>query len=305
MISNNQWQSHPERSTPLTLRLIFWIALRLGRPFARALLYPISGYFLLFAPKQRRASFHYLNRVLNRPATWLDVGKHIHCFASTILDRLYLITAQFDQLQIQSPSESMPFKYTAQGTGCLLIGSHVGSFEVLRSLGVKKGTSPIKILMHEGQTPMIAQMLNRLNPEVAKTILTLSNRPTENLLKIKEAIDSVHVVGMMGDRVMDKKQEKTVQCLLLGAPVELPVTPILIAAALKVPLIVFFGLYHGKNNYQIYFEMLDEKITLSRNNRQADIQRYAQKYATILEKQIRQTPYNWFNFYDYWHDDSK
>ncbi len=299
----SQWQSYQERSTPLTLRLIFWIALRLGRPIARALLYPISAYFLLFAPKQRKASLLYLNRVLNRRANWLDVGKHIHYFAATILDRLYLITAQFDKLQIQSPPESMPFKYTAQGTGCLLMGSHVGSFEVLRSLGVKKGTSPIKILMHEGQTPMIAQMLNTLNPDVANTILTLTDSPTNNLLKIKEAIDSCHVVGMMGDRVMDKKNEKTVRCLLLGSTVDLPVTPILIASALKVPLIIFFGLYHGKNHYQIYFELLAEKVVLSRKNRQQDIQRYAQQYANILEQQIRKNPYNWFNFYDYWHDD--
>ncbi|MCK5924469.1 MAG: lipid A biosynthesis acyltransferase, partial [Methylococcales bacterium] len=100
-----------------------------------------------------------------------------------------------------------------------------------------------------------------------------------------------------------KKNEKTVQCLLLGSPVDLPVTPILIASALKVPLIIFFGLYHGKNHYQIYFELLAEKVVLSRKNRQQDIQRYAQQYANILEQQIRKNPYNWFNFYDYWHDD--
>lgn len=298
---SDPWQKQKERSTPLTLQTIRWIALHLGRSVSRLLLYPISGYFLLFAPKQRRASLNYLNRVLDRPAHWLDVAKHIHCFASTILDRVYLITAQFDKLSIQFPSENMPLNYSKNGTGCLLLGSHVGSFEVLRSYAVKKCPLPIKILMYEGQTPMIVQIFNALNPKVAETMITLNESPS-SLLQIKEAIDTGHAVGMLGDRVMGK--EKTVRCHLLGAEIELPISPILIAATLEVPLIAFFGIYHGENNYQIHFNLLAEKVMLTRKNRQQDIQRYAQQYADLLEAQIRNAPYNWFNFYDYWQDES-
>jgi predicted LPLAT superfamily acyltransferase len=301
---NTQWQAHKERSTPLAVKTIIWIALHLGRPLARLILYPITGYFLLFAPKQRRASLNYLKRVLNKKPTWLDAAKHIHCFSSTILDRVYLITGRFEKLDIGFPPENMPLKYSRDGIGCLLLGSHVGSFEVLRSYAVKKCPLPIKILMYEGQTPMIIKIFHALNPDVANTLIPLDGNPN-SLLKVKEAIDTGHAVGMLGDRVMAEGQEKTVRCKLLGEEVELPSAPILIAASLKVPLIVFFGIYHGGNRYQIYFELLAEEITLSRNNRQQDIQIWAQKYADILEKQIRAAPYNWFNFYDYWQDEQR
>jgi predicted LPLAT superfamily acyltransferase len=72
------------------------------------------------------------------------------------------------------------------------------------------------------------------------------------------------------------------------------------ASALKVPLIVFFGVYLGGNRYKIHFELLAEKVILQRKTRQQDIQAYTQKYVDILEKQMLETPYNWFNFYDYW-----
>ncbi|NOQ35131.1 MAG: lipid A biosynthesis acyltransferase [Methylococcaceae bacterium] len=299
---SSSWQAEKERSTPLTLQTIRWIALNLGRPVARVLLYPISAYFLLFAPRQRQASLNYLNRVLGRKATYLDVAKHIHCFAATILDRIYLITAQFEKLAIQFPSENMPLKYSQNGKGCLLLGSHVGSFEVLRSYAVKKCPLPIKILMYEGQTPMIIKMFNALNPKVAETMLTLDDSPA-SLLQVKEAIDSGHAVGLLGDRVMREGVEKTVRCQLLGSEIELPAAPILIAAALKVPLIAFFGIYHGGNRYQIHFDMLGEEVVLNRKTRQQDMQRYAQQYADILEKHILSAPYNWFNFYDYWQDE--
>lgn len=299
---NTQWQAHKERSTPLAVKTIIWIALHLGRSVARLILYPITGYFLLFAPKQRRASLNYLNRVLNRKPTWLDAARHIHCFSATILDRVYLITGRFEELAISFPSENMPLRYSRDGIGCLLLGSHVGSFEVLRSYAIKKCPLPIKILMYEGQTPMIIKIFHALNPDVANTLIPLDGNPN-SLLKVKEAIDTGHAVGLLGDRVMTEGKEKTVRCLLLGEEVSLPSAPFLIAASLKVPLIVFFGIYQGGNRYQIHFELLAEEITLSRHNRQQDIQQWAQKYADILEKQIRAAPYNWFNFYDYWQDE--
>jgi predicted LPLAT superfamily acyltransferase len=52
---SNPWQNSKERSTPFTLLTIRWIALHLGRPIARLLLYPITLYFLLFANSQRKA----------------------------------------------------------------------------------------------------------------------------------------------------------------------------------------------------------------------------------------------------------
>ncbi len=297
------WRGHTERSSPLALRSIRWIAFHLGRPAARLLLYPITLYFLLFASAQRRASLHYLARVLNRKPTLLDVARHIHCFASTILDRVYLITGQFEKLEIIFPSENMPRRYSKYGTGsgCILLGSHVGSFEVFRSYGLIKGSMPIKILMYEGQNPMLIQILNALNSELADMIIPMTG--PDSLLQVKDAIEAGSAVGMLGDRIMNAEKEKTVRCTLLGGQVLLPAAPVLIAATLKVPIIVFFGLYLGGNRYRIHFELLGENIVLDRQTRQQDIQYWMQKYADILERQILSTPYNWFNFYDYWQDE--
>jgi predicted LPLAT superfamily acyltransferase len=169
---------------------------------------------------------------------------------------------------------------------------------------VKKSLIPIKILMHEGQTPMILKIFHALNPEIANTLISLNHHPN-SLLKVKEAIDTGHAVGLLGDRVMSEGRKKTVRCHLLGQEVDLPSAPVLIAASLKVPLIVFFGIYQGGNRYEIYFELLAEEIVLNPAHRQEEIQLWMQKYANILEKQVLANPYNWFNFYDYWQDEQQ
>lgn len=298
------WQASKERSTPFTLLTIRWIALNLGRPVARGLLYPISLYFLIFAAPQRRASQQYLAKVLKRKVTWLDSAKHIHTFASTILDRVYLLTGQFSKLHITFPCKNMPLKYNKEGIGCLLLGSHIGSFEILRSYGVHNHPMPIKILMYEHQAPMMVQVLNALNPDVADTLISLDGSPS-GLLKVKEATDQGITVGLLGDRILGKGKDKTVTCTLLGEPVQMSTAPVLMAAALKTPIIVFFGIYLGGNRYKVSFELLAEEVILNRKTRQQDIQAYTQKYVDMLEKQMLESPYNWFNFYDYWHQDEQ
>ena len=53
---STHWKRLPERGTPFAVKLIGWIALRIGRPVARALLYPIVMYFMFTAAGPRRGA---------------------------------------------------------------------------------------------------------------------------------------------------------------------------------------------------------------------------------------------------------
>ncbi|MGZ5124447.1 MAG: hypothetical protein ACXWC1_16765, partial [Burkholderiales bacterium] len=62
--SRPRWIAQSERGQTLPIRVIVWIALRLGRRTARVLLYPICLYFILFSVRARAASRQYLHEVL-------------------------------------------------------------------------------------------------------------------------------------------------------------------------------------------------------------------------------------------------
>ena len=86
------WSEHREGGSRFALWLIRTFGLRFGRSCSRLLLYPITLYFFLRRGAERRASYDYLQRITGRPANWRMVYRHIHCFAATILDRIYLLT---------------------------------------------------------------------------------------------------------------------------------------------------------------------------------------------------------------------
>ena len=296
---SRQWARLPERGSPLALRLICWIALHVSRSAGRVLLYPISLYFLASAAAARRGSRRYLRRALGREPGGRELFRHIHCFAATILDRVYFLTGRLDQFEIEIFGGQRILDQAASGRGCILLGSHLGSFDALRALGVTLRHLPIRILMNTAHNQAMTRVLDALNPALAQTIIPIGAPDT--LLKVQESLEQGCMIGALGDRVA--RGEKTVRCRFFGQETALPIGPILLAALMDCPVILCFGLYRGGNRYEIYFEVLAERIVLDRSRRREQLGVWAQRYADRLEHYARLAPYNWFNFYDYWEED--
>jgi hypothetical protein len=92
-----------------------------------ALLLPICAYFYAFAPRARQASRAYLRRVLAAPVGSAQVFRHFHVFASTLLDRIEMLSQGSARFDIQVHGLDAVEGFLAQGRGCLLLGSHLGS----------------------------------------------------------------------------------------------------------------------------------------------------------------------------------
>jgi predicted LPLAT superfamily acyltransferase len=291
-----RWLELPERGSPAMLRAMNWLAVRLGRKLARLLLYPVTLYFLLAARKPRERSYEYLGRVGGRPAHWWNVFRHFHYFAATILDRVYLLRGEFELFDFTIHNREILHEQVASGRGCILLGSHLGSFEVLRALGVTHQELPLRVLMDTSHNENLTRLLDLLNPEIARTVI-VPDRP-DTLLRVKESLDAGFLLGTLGDR--PTSDGKVAQCDFLGAPVTFPAGAILLAATMHCPVILFFGLYRGGNRYEIFFERFADGIALERERRAAEIQRWTQAYADRLEHYTRIAPYNWFNFYPFW-----
>jgi predicted LPLAT superfamily acyltransferase len=293
---NQAWLGQRERGSPLLMRVITWIALKLGRPFSRVLLVPISLYFLLFSIKARRASRLYLQRALGRDAGWLDFYRHYFCFSATILDRLYFLSGRHAEFDISVHGAEALHDYLKQGRGCVLLGAHLGSFEALRALAAQLGKVPFAVLMHIDNAQKMNVIMNNVNPEMASSIIAMGS--PDAMLRAKEIIDAGGMIGMLGDRV--RPGDKTLPCNFFGETALLPDGPLTFASIMQAPVVMCFGLYRGGRRYDVHFEVLAEKLDAARPQRRAAIQKYLQHYADRLEHYCRIAPYNWFNFYDYW-----
>ena len=296
MTAKIQWQEHRERGNTMALRALRFAALRLGRRVIRPVLYPVALYFALTSSATRRVSREYLARVLPHPPRFRDVLRHIFSFASISLDRVFLLTNAYPFKVIDHYGEGC-LELTRQ-RGALLFLSHFGSFEVMRVGAVKRHDLPLRIVLDLNIGRRFMAALAELNPEIAAGIIDSSNRGVELALKVREALDSRSVVGLMVDRT--RPGDRTVTADFLGSKAEFPAGPWLLAAALKVPVMLVFGVWRGADRYEAHVQLLSEKVELPRANRDAELARLVQEYADRLAAQVRAAPYNWLNFFDFW-----
>jgi len=293
-----RWVHQSERGSPALVVLIGWITLKVGRWAARLLLYPITLYFVLSAREQRIASRKFLTRVLGRRATWWEAARHFHTFAGTILDRVYLVAGDHRRFDLRMHGVSAALEQVNQGRGCILLGSHLGSFEVMRMLAMIDERVEVKVLMYEEHNATLTSLIYSLNPHFSESIIPLGG--VDTLLRVQECLGRGELVGILGDRVAENG--RLTQCRFLGGQATFPSGPVLLASVLKVPVVLFFGICLGNNRYALHFELLSERIAIRRTHRDEDTRLWVQRYADRLEYYARMAPYNWFNFYDFWEE---
>lgn len=294
--AGSDWLRQQEKSNLAILKLMVWISLTFGRRLGRLVLYGIAAYYVLFAPQARRHSRDYLHRALGRWAEWSDGFRHVFSFASTIHDRIYLLNDRFNLFDIEVIGADALHAELEQQPGALLIGAHLGSFEVLRALGRGRAGLKVAILMYEENARKINATLEAINPKATEDIIPLGRM--DSMLQARDRLDQGYLVGMLADRSLGG--DATTTCDFLGEPAPFPVGPFRMAAMLRRPVYFMAGLYLGGNRYQIHFEPLADFSATPRAEREAAIKAAQQHYADRLSHFCRLAPYNWFNFFDFW-----
>jgi predicted LPLAT superfamily acyltransferase len=295
--SDAHWAGARERGSATLTRIMIFLSLALGRRVARLLLYGIAGYFFLFAPRARRWAREYLGRALGRPPTTLDVFRQVFTFASTILDRLYLARGRHELFDVTIENEPLLRSVVARGAGGFLLGAHLGSFEIMSAIGRRQPGLRVAMAMYEDMATKL-RALNAPGSVSAPEIIPLGH--LDAMLRIRDCLDAGGFVGMLADRTIGEAPAQRVS--FLGRPALFPSGPMRAAAALRRPVFFMAGLYRGANRYHVAFRQIADFSTVPRGEREAGVQEGVLRYRAVLEEYCRSDPYNWFNFYNFWHD---
>lgn len=286
-----RWSDKAERGSVVLIRLIAWLARTAGRPLCRVLLYPIVSYFVLTDGTARRASAEFLAAVHGRPARLREVFSHVHAFAATLLDRVYMAAGDFARFEVTIEGLPLVEQALRAGRGCLMLGSHLGSFDLMMLAQRAFDGREISVMMRvdpRSRLRRIAGIDDRgLN-------LIPIGRP-DSMLCAHDSLQGGGIVAVLADR-FDGGAGFTVP--FLGRSTVMPAAPHVLAARSQAAVLMCFGLYEGGNRYRIEFIEFGEAAPV--RSRGAQLQPAVNRYAGLLERYARRYPLNWFNFYPYW-----
>ncbi len=289
------WDSQSERGHAGLLRAALWAVMRAGWPLGRVLLWPVTAWFLLTSRTARGASRDYLGRALGRAATGRDVARHFHTFACAILDRVFLLSGRTQGFRIRTEGLDHVVAILNGGRGCILLGAHLGSFEVLRSVA-QNAPVPVWALMYRRNAGALTRLLDRLAPEIGESVIEVGD--TASMLRAHECVARGEIVGILADRAPDG--HRVVPAPFLGGVAAFPAGPFILASTLGAPVVLFHGVRTGPRHYAVCFQPFAERVVLRRTARSEDLAGWVQRYATLLEAACREYPYNWFNFFPFW-----
>lgn len=295
---SEHWRERKEGGGRFAIWLISRIGLRCGRGVARLCLYPITIYFYFRRPYERRVSYAFFERIDGRRPGVGKVLRHIHRFAATLLDRVFLLAESKARFDVRMHGLDELIARMQPSRGVLLLGAHVGSFEVLRAATLGHPEVKLRVVLDTQKTPALTGLLHALNPEIGLGVIDASRPGSEIVLAMSEALAEGALVTLLADRVRDA--ERTVAVDFFGAQALLPIAPFALGGILDVPVVLCLGLYRGGNRYDLYFEPLADALPRARSERDGAVRALAQAYATRLEHHVRLDPCNWFNWHDFW-----
>jgi predicted LPLAT superfamily acyltransferase len=303
-LSRAHWAGLNEFSFVAGMRLLFWIARWFGRWPFRIVLYPVLLWYVLAKAQPRRASLAYLQRAkrfTSVRADMLGVFTHFGHFAETMLDKMLLWGGAFDFTRVQSFGIELLDRQIRSKQGFVMVCSHLGNLELCRLLSSVRDDIKLTVLVHTKHARAFNQMLETINPKSQLNLLQVTDMNAATAMMLAEKVGKGEFVVIAGDRVpVSEHPRVAVVDDFLGEAAAFPIGPFLMGGVLQCPLYMMFSLKRDQH-YEVHFELLRESFRLPRVGREQALKEVIADYAARLQYHCLRAPYQWFNFYDFWH----
>jgi predicted LPLAT superfamily acyltransferase len=162
---------------------------------------------------------------------------------------------------------------------------------------------------------MIHAVLKSVAPDFELSIIPIGQ--SGSALAVRDWLAAGGLVGMLGDRFLEGEAAPPgaggaggagiVHKPFLGHPAPWSTGPLRLAQLLRQPVFFMAGLYRGGQRYEVLMEPLCDFREVPRGaaEREAQLDAALSAYVARLESLVREVPYNWFNFHDFWHEDAR
>lgn len=304
MSSAPHWSLQRERGSLSGMRIVGWLLQHVGRRWVQPLVWLVLLYFYLSGRRARAHVRQYQTRLAafaQEPAlrpTVRSVWGQFHAFAQAMLDRLDAWQGRISYSDLELDDPDQVSAQMGHGRGQMMVCAHLGNPDVCRALAQRRGHVRVNVLVHSRH----AERFNRLLAEVGADhfrLLQISELDPSTLILLRQRLDAGEWLAIAADR-LPLDSLRAVQVDFLGAPAHLPQGPWLLAGLLACPVNLFHCTAQGHGRYRVRFERLSAGVSWTRAQRSAVVQELAQRYANSLAQACVRTPWQWFNFYDFW-----
>jgi predicted LPLAT superfamily acyltransferase len=278
------------KGSPLGYRFFIFCVRVLGIRIAYFFCLGVSGYFIAFATKPRNAliRFYQTGLGLSKAKARSYAAANFYRFGQILIDRIAFKTHRKKQYTFRFNNEEALIAMHAAGKGGFLFSGHLGNWENAGSLLGERITYDINVLMLDAEVQKIKELMERTLEKASFNLIPIKD-DLSHLITIHQKLKNNEMIALHADRV--QPGQKSFRLPFLNGVAEFPAGPFIMAYKFKVPLTFVFAVKAGRTHYEL---SATDPITSFDSPEQI-----AATYVNYLEKRVKETPKQWFNFYDY------
>ena len=227
----------------------------------------------------------------------LDYYRHFYAFGLSLVDRIAFLVRPRSRFSYHCSREELIADAARDGAGVILLGSHVGNWEIAGNLLVDRIGAPVNIVMLQAEKEALMEVYRPAFEQRRVHIIAMTEDGSGTAVECMAALHRGEIVALLGDRTKNQTSE---EFEFLGFPARFPRGPFALALASGAPIIPVFTIKTGLRCYT--FSAGDPIIlrNVSREDRDMSVHHALGQYVRSLENIVRSHPHEWFNFYDFW-----
>lgn len=279
---------------------LFFIFLinKLGITAAYFFLSMVVLYFIPFAPKATKSIWYYSRNILrkNRRSSIGMLFLSYYRFGQTLIDKIAIGNGMKANYDFRFENYDKFLDVLNDGTGAIIIGAHVGSWEIGAPFFDDYGKK-IHVVLYDAEYKRIKELLKNKTTPADFNLIPVNTDDLNHVFAIKDAIDKKEYVCFQGDRYINA--ERCLEGVLMGKKANFPLGPFLLAVKMKVPVIFYFAMRKPGKAYKFHFIPAEPAVKSTAIRPE---QQLLNQYITALEAILNDYPEQWFNYYTFWND---
>jgi predicted LPLAT superfamily acyltransferase len=289
----SRWQHH-----------FFYALIRLaGRRTAYVMANFVALYYVLFRSSVRDRSRPYLSRRFPGRTALLRLWDSYRItveIGKVLVDRAAMGILGPGQLAVRHSRRNDLMERIREGRGVILVTAHAGCWQfAMESLRMLE--TPVSLLLHREEGDVDLHIFEHRGDDAAFRIIDPAG-PLGGALEMLQVLKHGEVLCIMGDRAMGGDRS-TVEVDFLGGRVRVPSAPYQLASATGAPVVVIFPYKSGAGAYSLQVaKVLRVPGDLGRTPEA--YRPYAEAFIQALEGFVEERPYQFFNFFDMWSQES-
>jgi predicted LPLAT superfamily acyltransferase len=307
-----RWEQISEAGSQWTLDAMRWILRHLGRRLTLVVAGFTSAFFVLRRGEARRASWRYLERVAATPEGRAALGdsgsrlkfvlRHFYEFCLSIYDRMVVWSGALDSMEFEHDGSGELFELAAKGEGALLIGAHIGSLDMMGFVA-REHELKVNVVAFQKNAERINAFFESLGAENVRMI-QLEPGSVRAAFEVRACIERGESVSIMADRVPPGTAERSASVSFLGRPARFPLGPFLLAGVLGCPVYLALCVRTGDMSYTTVMRPIASATKVPRKDRDQWARELLARYVALIEAICQRYPFQWFNFFDFWQEES-